>query len=112
MKGVTVTLGSECEEVYASLSRSLRTMLIHYKRARATGQQPAWMLDVHPELERIGGERKVSLVKKKLAQHNEQEFVQHVEPIEAPAPAETMSQPPPKNTDVQFHGHGVSFIHE
>ena len=48
-------------------------------------------------LERIGGERKVSLVKKRPAQHNEREVAQHVEPAEAPARAETASQPPPNN---------------
>ena len=48
-----------------------------------------------PRLERIGGERKFLLVKRP-AQHNEQEAVQHVEPVEAPARAETAPQPPPK----------------
>ena len=32
------------------------------------GQQPALMVSVFAELERIGGERKVSLVKERLAQ--------------------------------------------
>ena len=71
-------------------------MFVHYKRARAAGQQPAGMMNVHAALERIGGERKVSLVKKGPAQHNEQEVVPHVEPVEAPARAETAPQPPPK----------------
>ena len=43
----TVTLGGECEEAYSSLSRRLRTILVHYRRARAVGQQLAWMMTVH-----------------------------------------------------------------
>ena len=113
MKGSLSHWRGECEEAYSSLSRRLRTMLVRYKHARAAGQQPAWMMSVHAELERIGGERKVSLVKKRRAQHNEHEVVRHVGPVEAPARAETSPQPPPKNNyDVQFRGHGVSSIHQ
>ena len=111
MKGFAVTLGGEgeggregggeCEEAYSSLSRRLRTMLVHYKRARAAGQHLAWMMNVHAELDCIRGERKISLVRKRLAQHNEQEVVQHVEPVEAPARAETAPQLPPKKNYVQ-----------
>ena len=70
-------------------------MLVHYKRARVAGQQLAWLMSALAELERVGGERKVSLVKKRLVQHNEQKVLQHVEPIEAPSRAETAPQPPP-----------------
>ena len=56
---------------------------------------------------------KVSLVKERPAQHTELEVVQHDEPVEAPARAETAPQlPPKKDNDVQFHGHEVSLIHQ
>ena len=53
MKGFTVTVGNEREEASSSLLR--RTMLVHHRRARAAGQQLAWMMSVLGELERIGG---------------------------------------------------------
>ena len=43
-------------------------MLVRYRRARAAGQQLAWMMSVLADLERIGGERKVSLVRERPAQ--------------------------------------------
>ena len=67
------------------------------------------MMSVHAELERIGGGRKVSLVKKRPAQHYEEEFVQYVEPVEAPARGERAPQPPPtkttmfSSTDMESH---------
>ena len=99
-------IGGECEQAYASLSRRLRTMLVDHRRARAAGQQLAWMMSVHAELERIGGERKVSLVKKRPAQHDEQEVLQHVEPA-VQRQLRTLHR---TNIDVQFHGHGVSLF--
>ena len=88
-------------------------MLVHCRRARSAGQQRAWMMSVLAELERIGGERIVSLVKERPAKHNEQELARHGEPVEAPveAPASAAASTE-KQIDVRFHGHNVSFIHQ
>ena len=89
MKGFSVTLVSDCKEAYVSFSRRLRAMCVHHQRARAAGQEPAWMMSVLAELEGIGGERNSSLVKKTPAQHIEQDVAQRVEPIETPARADS-----------------------
>ena len=58
MKGVPVTLGRDCKEAYSALLRRLRTLCVHHQRARAAGQEPAWMISVLAKLEDIGGEAK------------------------------------------------------
>ena len=80
-------------------------------RARAAGQQPAWMMSVLSELERTGGEPKVSLVKKRLRNTMNKKLCTMLSQLKRQL-VQRQRRSLHRKSDVQFPRRGVSCIHQ